>query len=97
MPGNSELECVVDLNKHIFELLSQAEIDFSALNSLVEKREISIIKYLETLDSQNRKAFASQELETQKAFESAIQEHLSVSKNDLSKFLSARKQVAKYK
>jgi hypothetical protein len=85
------------INADIDACLSNEDIDFSTLRSLIEKRDSAVKTHLATLDEAKAKVFAQKEI----AFQSSLQERISTllasAKNDLSLSITARKVAAKYK
>ncbi|MBO1255251.1 hypothetical protein J3L16_06075 [Alteromonas sp. 5E99-2] len=97
MIADSTLDELIQTNNSISSVLLEQEVDFHALDKFMALRDELINRYMNLLDDVDKKDFASKELVTQKKFETEIQTHFSSSKNELAKFISARKKTAKYK
>lgn len=85
------------INRQIENALLEAEVDTELLKTLVKNRESLIVNYLESASSQEGKKFAEDTLDFQKKLEKQLNNLFNLSKEDLSKVITARKISSKYK
>ncbi|WP_421133871.1 hypothetical protein [Alteromonas sp. A079] len=87
-----------ELNEKLVVQLENANSsDYAELNLLLAQRDSLINTYLEVLQPDDKKAFATLELEVNNSLKDLAQSLLETSKEDIIQFVRAKAAVKKYK
>lgn len=84
------------LNQELDEVLLMDPIDESLLQKIIIKRANLVESLLNTLDEQQKRSFAANELKTNDVIIELVEKQRSLTKTDLAKVNKASKAIKKY-